>query len=356
MEDSAMGLVQLAAGKVSIIILNYNGRRNLAGVLKECLDSVMHTDYPDFEVLFVDNGSTDDSVNFMCREYGKDPRINIVKNERNFGYAEGNNVGLRKADGAYFALLNNDTKVDPRWLQVLVDAVESPKVGAAQSKIVRMDEPRILDCAGGLLDFYGYHFERGRGESVYNYDNPGEIFYAKGASFLLKREVLAEVGLFDSDIFLYFDEVDLCWRIWLSGHMVVYAPTSIVSHFSGKTASALQQRQRMFFYVRNHFLVLLKNYSLANVFYATIVSLLFEARNFTLFLLRGKPLLALSIIRGIFWNLTHLNATLRKRQVVQNQIRQVSDGDIKRHMLKPFPPFPLYILFSRARYRRADPT
>ena len=345
--------MQLATGKVSIIILNYNGHRNLAGFFKGCLDSVMETDYPDFEVLFVDNGSTDDSVEFVRREYGKNPRIKIVKNERNLGYTGGNNVGLRKANGEYFALLNNDTKVDPSWLQALVKAVESPQVGAAQSKIVRMDNSEILDCAGGLLDFYGYHFERGKGESVYNYDKPVEIFYAKGASFILKREVLAKTGLFDSDIFLYYDEVDLCWRIWLSGYKVVYTPGSVVRHASGATASSMHQQKRLFFYSRNHILAVLKNYGLTNAFKAVFVSVLFEARNFTLFLLRGKPLFALSLLEGFFWNLVHVGATWRKRQFVQSCIRKVSDEDIRNRMLKPLPPFPLYLLFSRTKYQRA---
>lgn len=313
----------------------------------------METDYSDFEVLFVDNGSTDDSVEFVRRGYEGDPRFKILRNERNLGYAEGNNVGLRKASGEYFALLNNDTKVDPSWLRMLVDAVQSLHVGSAQSKIVRMDQPSILDCAGGLLDFYGYHFERGKDESVYNYNESAEIFYAKGASFLVKREVLAKTGLFDSDMFLYFDEVDLCWRIWLSGYSVVYAPGSVVRHASGATASSMQQK-KVFFYSRNHFLVILKNYDLTNMSKAVVVSLLFEARNFMLFMFRGKPLSALSLLRGIFWNVKSLGATWRKRQIVQHCIRKVSDEDFRKRMLKPLPPFPLYLVFPRTRYQKGN--
>lgn len=318
------------------------------------MKSVLDTKYPNFEVLFVDNASKDDSVDIVMKKFGHNPKLKIIRNGQNYGFAEGNNVGIRRARGEYIVLLNNDTQVDPGWITALVEAAQLPQVAAIQSKLVQMDNIRRLDCAGGQVDFYGYQFERGRGESIYNYGTLGEIFYAKGASLLLKREILAEIGLFDSDIFIYFDEVDLCWRIWLSGHMVVYVPTSTVSHASGGTASALQYRQRMYFYVRNHILVLLKNYDLANVFSSIIVSLLFEARNFALFLLRGKPLVSLSVIRGVFWNLTHLKATWIKRQVVQSQIRKVSDRDIKRHMLRPWPPFPLYIFFSRTKYRPSD--
>ncbi len=334
---------------ISVIILNHNGRKNLGEVLTDCITTTLNSDYPNFEVIFVDNASTDDSVSYVKKNFGMNKRLRIVQSERNLGFAEGNNIGIRVAKGDYFALLNSDTSVSPSWLKELVRTIKPQDVGAVQSKLLSMDSPSLLDSAGGLVDYYGYHLERGRGKNALAYNQTTEIFYAKGAAALLKREVLAKIGFFDSDIFLYFDEVDLCWRIWLSGHMVMYAPTSIACHASGKTASSLQQRQRLFFYVRNHILVLVKNYDLANAFKAIIVSLLFETRNFMLFLLRGKPLVALSIIEGLFWNLTHLRATWRKRQVVQKQIRKVSDEDVKRHMLKPLPTFPLYILFSRTR-------
>ncbi len=312
----------------------------------------METNYPDFEVLFVDNGSTDDSVDFVSNEYEKNPRFRIMRNKQNLGYAGGNNIGLRNAKGEYFCLLNNDVKVDPDWLRALVDAFKFPDVGVAQSKIVRLDKPDVIDCAGGLLDTFGYHYEIGKGESALNYQIPREIFYAKGASFLVKREVLIKTGLFDSDIFLYYDEVDLCWRVWLSGYKVVYAPSSIVWHASGATSFSMQQK-KLFFYSRNHLLVVLKNYGLANAFKTLAVSILFETRNFSLFLLRRKPLFALSLFQGFVWNLTSLKSTWRKRQIVQSRVREVSDKEIKNRMLKPLPPFPLYLLYSRKRYQRA---
>ncbi len=335
---------------ISIIILNYNGRKNLGAILTDCLSSVLNSDYPNFEVLFVDNASIDDSVSFVKMKFGSDARLRIIKNEQNLGFAEGNNTGIRAAKGDYFALVNSDTTVSPSWLKGAEEAILPPGVGAVQSKLLDMHSPHVLDSAGGLLDYYGYHLERGRGEKASAYNKSVEIFYAKGAAVLIKRDILAKIGLFDSDIFLYFDEVDLCWRIWLYGHSVVYVPNSIVCHASGKTASNLQQRQRMYFYVRNHILVLMKNYDLENALKSMVVSLLFEARNIVVFLLKGKPLLALSIIEAISWNLAHLKATWRKRRFVQSQIRKVSDGEIKRHMLKPSPTFPLYILFPRARY------
>ena len=219
-----------------------------------------------------------------------------------------------------------------------------------------MDHPEVLDCAGGLLDYYGYQFERGRGEKPSRRNEVGEIFYAKGASMLLKREVLEKTGLFDPELFMYFDEVDLCWRIWLSGYQVVYAPASTVYHASGSTASKLQAQTRLFFYTRNHIRILLKNYSLANAAKAVAVSVLFETRNMALSLVRRSPLVALAIMKGFLWNLAHLKNAWMQRQVVQRHIRKVTDEKIRQQMLQPYPPLPLYFVFSRSMYQRKHRT
>jgi len=339
----------MSAKSVSVVILNYNGHKRLGTILEKCLRSVLNTAYPNFDVLFVDNASTDDSIDFVMRNFGSDLRIRIIRNEKNLGFAEGNNRGISNSTGQYIALLNSDVTVDPNWLTEIVKFMDSPEVGAAQSKLLRMDAPEFLDCSGGLLDYYGYHFERGRGKSSSMYNQPGEIFYAKGASILLKREVLKKSGVFDPDVFLYFDEVDLCWRIHLSGYKVVYAPASIVYHASGSTASEMQSESRLYFYVRNHLMMLLKNYELSNAFRVVAASILFEARNVALSLARRKPLRGLAILKALWWNVRNLKVTWSKRQTVQTLIRRVSDSQIRRQMLRPYPPFPLYLIFPRSR-------
>jgi GT2 family glycosyltransferase len=335
---------------VSVIILNYNGLRTLGQVLDECLSSVLKATYSSFEVLFVDNASTDGSVEYVQGCYRCSEKLRIIKNENNLGFAEGNNRGIGQAKGKYIVLLNSDTRVDPNWLTELVKAVQPIDVGAAQSRLIRMDVTSELDCAGGFVDYYGYHFERGRGESPLCYNRLGEIFYAKGASALFKRETLEKTGLFDPDIFMYFDEVDLCWRIWLGGYKVVYAPASIVFHASGSTAAMMQSASRLYLYTRNHLAILLKNYNLANALKAVKVSFLFETRNVVLLLARKRPLVALAVMKALFWNLSHLKQTWTKRQKVQVCVRRVSDEEVRRHMLKPLPTFPLYITFSRSKY------
>ncbi len=341
----------MEAERVSVIILNYNGRKHLGPLLITCVNSVLLTDYPSFEVLFVDNASTDGSVDFIESRFGKNKKLRIIRNSRNYGFTEGNNIGIRKSASNLIALVNSDTRVEPKWLTSLVNTIKSqPRVGVVQSKLLLMNSPELLDCAGGLVDYYGYHFERGRGEEASDYNSNDTVFYAKGAAILIKRIVLKETGLFDPDFFMYFDEVDLCWRIWLSGYKVMFAADSIVYHASGSTASKLTHQNRMFFYTRNHLMVLIKNYSLQQLSKAIAVSILYEMRNAALSLARRRPLVSLAIVKGFFWNWLHLRETWSKRQTVQKFIRQVSDREVQKAMLAPYPPFPLYLVFSRFKY------
>ena len=339
---------------VSVIILNYNGLKNLNAILEDCVKSALNTDYPNFEVLFVDNASTDGSVKFIKEKFGQDARLRIIQNTKNWGFAEGNNIGIRNAKGEYIALLNSDTKVDPQWLKELVKTVQIPNIGAAQSKLLRMNSPDELDCAGGFLDYYGYHYERGRGEKSNKYNTVDEIFYAKGAGALIKKEVLNKTGLFDSETFLYFDETDLCWRIWLSGYKVVFVPSSIVYHAPSLTASKLQNATRAYFYTRNHIMILLKNYNTKNMLEALAASLLLELRNIVKFIMKREPLNSLAIFKALIWNLFHLKQTWKKRRITQELVRKVPDEHIKKLMLKPSPPFPLSLVVSKSRYQKSN--
>ncbi len=321
-------------------------------ILTNCVKSVLETEYPNFEVLFVDNASEDKSIDFVKEAFCQNKKLKIIRNTRNLGYAEGNNVGIIHSKGDYIILLNNDTRVDPSWMTPLINAARPMEVGAVQGKLVRMDNPNLIDCAGGLIDYYGYHFERGRDENAAKYDRASEIFYAKGACILLKRDLIKKTGFFDADFFLYFDEVDLCWRVWLSGCKVIYAPNSQVLHVSGATASVLRQESKLFFYARNHILMLLKNYSLANMLVAISASIVFETRNILLFFGKRKPLFGLSILRGLLWNLAHFRESWFKRQHVQKSVRKVTDEIVRKQMMKPYPPFPLYALLGRKRYSK----
>lgn len=332
---------------VSVIVLNYNGKKHLGNILEACLESVFQTDYPNFEVLFVDNASTDGSVDFIKNKYGWNRKLRIIQNKKNFGYAEGNNIGIRNAKGKYIALLNSDTKVDSKWLKELVKAIRPDEIGAAQSKLLLMNNPNLMDCAGGFIDYYGYHhYEVGHKQKSDKYRRTYEIFYAKGAGVIIKNSALKNAGLFDPKIFMYFDETDLCWRIRLNGYSIIFVPTSIVYHAADAIPSLLQEKARMYFATRNHMLMVLKNFDASNLLKPFVVSLMWEIRNIGKFVLKRKPHFVSSIINALLWNLVNLRYIWEQRQITQKQIRKVTDEKIKKLMLKPSP-FPLYLLRPR---------
>jgi GT2 family glycosyltransferase len=341
----------LSFDKASVIILNYNGLRNLGKILEDCVESVLKTDYPNFEVLFVDNGSTDGSVDFIRERYSSNKRLHIIQNEENLGFAEGNNSGTRNAKGTYVALVNTDARVEPSWLKELVKAIQPADIGAAQSKLLLMESPNLMDCAGGFIDYYGYHhFEVGYKQEANKYNRSYEIFYAKGAGMIIKKEVFKSAGMFDPKIFMYFDETDLCWRVRLNGYKVIFVPTSLVYHANKIIASSLQEKTQVYFSTRNHLLVILKNCNSENLLKVTVVSIIWEIRNIAKFVLKRKPHLIVAIVKALLWNLTNFQYVWEKRQITQKIVRKVPDEIIRKSMLKPYPPFPLSLIFSRFRY------
>src|SRR3989344_7353611 len=200
---------------VSIIIVNWNGGE----VLRDCLRSLGKIKYPKWELILVDNGSTDGSEMLVLNLKLKAESLKLIRNKINVGFAKANNRGCKKISGKYVLLLNNDTKVTPKFLTTLVDRMENdPTIGVVQPKIKLMDKPGYLDNAGsfftriGFLQHWGFLRKDTR-----EFDEEREIFSAKGACMLIRRKVVENVGLFDEEFFSHFEESDFCWRVWLSG-------------------------------------------------------------------------------------------------------------------------------------------
>jgi GT2 family glycosyltransferase len=241
---------------VSVIVVNYNGLH----LLKECLDSLREQAFTDFETIFVDNASSDGSVEFVESGY---PEVKIVKNRKNLGYGGGNNAGIRVSAGRYVVLLNNDTKVDPRWLQQLVEAAgKEGRTGMCASKILNYYEPDVIDNTGLLM--YRDGIARGRGrleKDTGQYDSGEEVFFPSGCAGLYKREMLDEIGLLDEDFFLYVEDVDIGLRGRLAGWRCVYVPNAVVYHKYSATTEPYSPL-KAYLVERNRIWVLLKCFPL----------------------------------------------------------------------------------------------
>jgi hypothetical protein len=259
----------------------------------------------------------------------------------NVGFAEATNIGLGYARGRYVLLLNNDTMVHAEWLNELVKVMESDvSIAAAQSKLLLMDHPTLFDCAGGFLSYSGGTYARGQfARDTGQYEKTEEIFTCKGAAMIIRRDALRKVGLLDSSYFFYYEETDLCWRIWLAGYTVVYVPSSVVYHKGGGSIPK-EISQQVFFQVyllnRNRIMTLLKNYEIRNLLSYLMPWLLFEIRKIVFAGLRGyrrsNMLYSLASAKAILWNLENLRNTWKKRLYVQKIVRRVPDSKVMSKM------------------------
>jgi len=215
--------------KVSVIIVNFNGKN----LLEKCLNSLFKIDYNNFEVILVDNNSTDESVELITKNY---PSIILIKLDSNKGFAEPNNIGSKSAKGEYLLFLNNDTVVTPNFISEMIKVIQNNKqIGICQSLLLKSNN--TVDSSGDFIDGLGVVFSS---KKIPN--DIEKISSAKGASLLIRRKLFTDLGGFDKKFFATFEDVDLGWRTWILGYNVVIVPKSIVYHVGGQTINQLKSK------------------------------------------------------------------------------------------------------------------
>ena len=209
---------------VSIIILNYNA----GNLLIDCVDSIEKSAYTNFEIILVDNVSKDNSHK-KCKE--KFSSINLIENEKNLGYCEGNNVGLRVAKGEFIVVLNPDTIVDNNWLDELLKAYQENGEGLYQPKFLVISDKSMLLSTGQMIQLFGFGYSRSKGDKDKKlFEKFEQINYASGTCLFTSKKILDKIGLFDPFLFAFHDDLELCWRAALNKIKSFYVPGSIVYH------------------------------------------------------------------------------------------------------------------------------
>lgn len=311
--------------KVTILIPNYNGKKWLA----QCLPTVEKSTYPNKEILVVNNGSTDDSAQFLRKSY---PNVRVIEIKKNRGYAGANNLGVKKASGKYVLLLNNDTQVTPGFLEPLVEKMEKDKtLGAIQPQIRSMKNKDLIDSIGSFFTFTGflYHYGYFQPAKFKKYQKELSVYSVKGACFLMKREDYLDLGGIDESFVTYVEESDLCHRILLSGKKIIYLPESLIYHFGGGDMSIMTKSEIVIFRsFRNRFVSYIKNLSLEKLILVLPIHFLLCELLIVMSIVRGKFKQAIASQVGVVGWIPNIDDILKQRKYIQNRIRKVSDEEI----------------------------
>jgi GT2 family glycosyltransferase len=303
---------------LAIVILNYNGKKHLETYLPsvvECSDG--------HDVLVIDNGSLDDSINYISLKF---PTVQLIQLKENVGFAQGYNDGLERIKGKYehYLLLNSDVEVSPGYLSPLLSRIAAPTIAAVQPKILsHVNKTRFehAGASGGFIDKRGFPFCRGRifdecetDNGQYNEAMP--VFWASGACLLIKSSLFHEVDGFDGRFFAHMEEIDLCWRLQHQGHQIWVEPSSTVYHLGGGTLS-YESNTKAFLNFRNNLYMLAKNetgFWQGKIF----IRMLWDGLAAIQFILKGKPSLLYQVLKAHLAFYTSLPRLISQRTNKKN--------------------------------------
>ena len=307
---------------VSIVILNYNGKEYIF----DCINSVFKTTGCNFEVILIDNNSTDQSSDY-CKE--KFPELILIKNEKNLGMAA-RNLGIKKAQGNYIVFLDADTIVEPNWLEVLLESYKKHGDGLYQGKLLQKENHEIIESCGDFTNIFGFGFARGRGKpDIGKYDEFQTISFPVGACTFSSTEIIKKIGYIDeSDLFfLMLDDLDYGWRAWSMGIPCYYEPKTIIYHLGSPVLKWTPQK--FFLLERNRWICLLSLYTTKTLVKIFPYLLLIDIGVFLYLLPKG---LASTKIKA-FFSILKMYSRIKKRQSSMLKLKTVSDKKIIEHFV-----------------------
>ena len=300
--------------KVCVAIVSYNGR----AFLDELLESLRAQSETRFETILIDNASRDGSATYVGQNF---PWVRVLSLPQNLGFSRAVNLAARETEAEFLATLNTDLKLEPTWLKTLLEvATQDESVAAVASKLRLYHQPTVLNGVGGAMNQLGYTWDRGMfEEDKGQYDQSQEVLFASAGAALFRRSAFLASGGFDEEFFMYHEDVDLCWRLWLLGFRVVTAPAAVAFHHFGASTQAHEGMiWRELLGERHNIRALLKNYEASNL-RSALWGLLKRPQ---------PPVRKWNQCRNFFWNLRKLHDTLKRRKWNQDRRRR-SDAELQ---------------------------
>ena len=266
---------------VHVLVINWNGREHL----HDCFESLLSVSYSNVRFILLDNASDDDSVQFVQNTFGHDKRVGFIECPTNLGWSGANNAGMLaaiEANARYVLLLNNDTRVEPEFLSLLVTHAEDDEtVGALSPRLLMFDEPTVINSLGLESSIIGAGWDKGIGQQSVDIPNKKEsILGVCGAAMFIRCEALAQSGLLPEDFGIYLDDLDLSMRIWGAGYSIERCDSSVVYHkFSATMGKGASARQKYYLNTRNRSRIVLRNFPLSKLPVSFIASIVGEIRS-----------------------------------------------------------------------------
>lgn len=239
--------------EVSIVIPNYNGKK----YMETCMLSLQKQTCKDFNVILVDNNSFDDSCEFIAQNY---PQVKIIKLDSNYGFSAAVNNGIKQSDSKYIVLLNNDTEVNPNWLEELINTIDkNKKIFSICSKMIQYKDRDKIDDAGDEYNLLGWAYKRGDGMPIEKYSDNDQVFSSCAGAAIYRKEVFEKIGYFDEDFFAYMEDVDISYRAKIHGYKNMYCSNAIVYHIGSATSGSKYNIFKVKLAARNNIYVVYKN-------------------------------------------------------------------------------------------------
>jgi len=303
--------------QISVVILNYNA----GDLLIDCISSIQKSNYKNLEIILVDNISKDNSHK-KCKE--QFPEIKLIENTENLGYCEGNNVGIRMAEGEYIVILNPDTVVHPDWISKLLSAFIENGDGIYQPKFLATTDHSMLLSTGNMIQIFGFGYSRSKGDADKGeFEKFEKINFASGTCIFTSKKIIDKIGLFDSFLFAFHDDFELCWRGALMGINSFYVPSSIVYHpIEGYSFGWSPLKFKLL--ERNRKYCLLTLYSRSTFFKMIPGLLLVDVAVFFFYLSKGMGRIKISADLEILKNFKKIN----KKYLENQKIRKISDREL----------------------------
>ena len=304
----------MSSKKVAIVILNWNGKK----FLEKFLPSVIKFNTNFSDVIIADNCSTDDSIQFLKKEF---PEVKIIVNKENYGFSKGYNEALKNIEAEYFVLLNSDIEVTEKWIEPIINLMDSDEtIGACQPKLLSYSEKNKFEYAGGaggFIDKFGYPFCRGRlfqtiEEDNGQYNDAIEIFWATGACMFVRASAYHQVGGLDDDFFAHMEEIDICWRLKNAEYKIMYCPESVVYHVGGGTLPKNNPR-KTYLNFRNNLSLLYKNLPKKDFVWILMLRFILDGIAGIRFLIDGDFKDMIAVIKAHFYFYFNLRKLYRKR-------------------------------------------